>query len=128
MDVQCSLNGHSIREFQPPRADRMPDCQSLHLALLPREYLQVSCGFPQCHPARRNALWCVSAGRAVSFLARQKGRLAACKQRRVAHVCAQAVDGTLSRLAAAGLDAAAMPCAPPSLLHPLSVFRANISQ
>ncbi len=49
----------------------------------------------------------------MSFLARQKGRLAACKQRRVAHVCAQAVDGALARLAAAGLDPAAMPCAAP---------------
>ncbi|KAK9914836.1 hypothetical protein WJX75_001156 [Coccomyxa subellipsoidea] len=48
-------------------------------------------------------------GMAVSFLARQKGRLAASKQRRVAHVCDQAVEGTLARLAAAGLDAAALP-------------------
>lgn len=57
-------------------------------------------------------LSCGGAGMAVSFLARQKGRLAASKQRRVAHVCDQAVEGTLARLAAAGLDAAALPCAP----------------
>ncbi len=54
----------------------------------------------------------------MSFLARQKGRLAACKQRQVAGMAGRAVDSALQQLAAAGLDPAALLCAPPFWLFP----------
>lgn len=58
--------------------------------------------------SRRHHVSVLHAGRAVSFLAWQKGRLAACKQRQVMRVAAQAVNGALQQLMAAAFDAAAL--------------------